>query len=301
MKHARLAPLALALAFAATPDAAPPGDGLRFDSPRVVDLSSRMRELDTADIALVALAPDADAAILAAPALAEGDPALPFASDALRCGDDAHCAGLAEARLIDAERGHVARDGGTLRIVPPHGAPLRFVDYSIKATRNADGDGARHRFLGRVASARLLHVAVDFAHDAPGAFLIGADNGKVAFVHNGGDVAALSPDGRRIAVLNSLNAPAAIAIADLDADGPSLALACRTRAAGSRVVVDAKGWRDANGFDVVLKRIDVDGKAQLLPLRLAHDGGQWRVMARDAAVPAAFDGFACRPAPRQQS
>lgn len=297
MKPARHA--FFALAFAASSVAAPPDDGLRFDSPRVVDLSSRVRELDTADVPIVALAPDAEAAILAVPALAEGDPSLPFASDALHCADDARCAAQAEARLIDAEHGLVTRDGGTLRIAPPHGTPLRFVDYAIKATRSADGDGARHRFLGRIANTGLLHVAIDFAHDSPGAFLIGADNGKVAFVHNGGDVAALSPGGGRIAVLNSLNAPAAVAIADLDAEGPSLALACRARAAGSRVVADAKGWRDPNGFDIVLKRTDADGKPQLLPLRLARDGGHWRVMARDTAAPAAFDDFSCR-APRQQ-
>jgi len=288
-------------AILAAPAGASPPDGLRFDSPRVVDLSSRgSGDVAAADVAVVALDAQAAATILAADALAEGSPQLPFANDAYGCADD-DCATRAEARLIDAEHGLVARKGDVLTVRPAAGEPLRFVDYAIAATRQADGDGARHRYLGRIGSTRLMHVEVQFEHDSPGAFLIGADSGRVVFVHNGGDVAAFAPDARYLAVLNTLNTPAAIMIADLSTGGPSLALACGTRAAGSRVLVDTKGWHDANGVDVVLKRPDGDGKTTALPLRIERTHGGWRVAAPDGSLPAVFDGFSCRAAKRQQS
>jgi hypothetical protein len=263
--------------------AAPPAKGLAFDSARVVNLSSRALDADVPDASVVALAAEAAAAIAAAPALAEGDPALPFSSDDAR----------AETALIDADRGLVARDGGTLVVTPAHGEPLRFVDYTVKATRNADGDGTRHRYLGRVGAARLAHVEVAFEHDAPGAFLIGAAGGKVAFVHKGGDVTALSPQGRRIAVMNTLNTPAVVAIADLDDEGPRLSLACRTRERDANVLVTAKGWRGEEAFDVVLTRRDVKDAAPLA-LRLERVDGHWRVATADVDAPAKFGGFTCR-------
>ena len=279
-------------AFAGTAIAAPPSAGLAFDSARVVNLSSRTRDVDAPDAPIAALAADVAATIAAAPALDDGDPALTFSTDAYGCGD-APCADRAERALIDADRTLVARTGATLTITPAHGEPLRFVDRSIAATKHADGDGVRHRYLGRVGAARLARVEVQFEHDAPGTFLVGADGGEVAFVHNGGDVTALAPDTRRIAVMNTLNAPAAIAIADLGDDGPRLALDCGARERGANVVATAKGWRDANTFDVVLTD---RGAAQkpTLALRLERVDDAWRVATADAAAPARFGGFSCQ-------
>ena len=294
--------LSVLFAAALAAATAPPNAGLRFDSPRVVDLSSRGDEgIADGDVTVVALPPAAAAAILAADALAEGSPSLPFAQDAFGCGDDERCTARGEARLIDAEPGVITRKDGVLTVRPTAGEPLRFVDYAVKATRTADGDGTRHRYLGRVGPTRLAHIEAQFQHDSPGAFLVNADNGKVAFVHHGGDVATFAPDGRYLLVLNTLNAPAAISIADLGANGPRLDLACRTRAAGSRVRVDAKGWHDANSVDVVLNRPGDDGNVTSLPLRLVRDENGWRVAAPSGVVPAAFDGFSCRAAAPQQS
>ena len=69
----------------------------------------------------------------------------------------------------------------------------------------ADGDEETHWYLGTLPGSRYQRVEVQFGHDAPGNFLVNPQSGKVAFVHNGADLVAPSPDGMLLVTWNALN------------------------------------------------------------------------------------------------
>lgn len=220
----RVLPLPLALMAGASGAHAKEPAGLRFDSPGVLDLSTR--ELPSTATArriapTTALPAAAGAEIAAAPALGEEEPLLPFVGVAARCQDllDA-CVRRYEAASIGREAAEVSRNGKRLTIKPQTSTPVAFADWNLPASAKADGDGTKHVYAGRLDNSRYHRVEVQFDHDAPGSFLVNPGNGKTAFVHNGADVTATP---RRQGVLCRLALLAALAV--LNAQGTTAAAA----------------------------------------------------------------------------
>ncbi|MEO8671552.1 MAG: hypothetical protein ABI411_09590 [Tahibacter sp.] len=292
-----VAVLLFASSFTATATSVTPPPDVRFDSVRVLDLSAnplRPGRIDGRKSGFAALAPADAAAILAAPALSEGDSGLPFGADLSKCAeDDIACLRRYEQARLKGETG-VVRAGSRLTVRPTQGAPLSFADFDKPESRNADGDSARHVYLGRIGAGKLHHVEIGFGHDSPGSFLINPDNGKTVFVHNGGDIAALAPDGAHIVVFNTMNPPLSLAVASLAETGPVLELHCSATGDAADRVAQFKGWHDANSFDLVLRKSGDAPDTQALALRLVRVGAEWRLARTDPALSGALVGFACR-------
>jgi hypothetical protein len=264
--------------------------GLRFDSAGVIDLSARPLKLGGArSIATAPLNESAASAILAAPALTEDDAALPFSEAAFGCKEDAaDCARAGERTRIDANRRRVARDGKQLVITPIEGSVANLIDWSQPETKQADGDSETHWYLGRLAGSGYHRVEVQFGHDAPGSFLIDPKSGKVAFVHNGGDVTAISQSGWHIADLGSSGE---LRVAALDENGPRVELQCAPAKPEGKLDVKLKGWHNPFALDL---EVDVPAHATQpaarFAVRLTRDaGGSWSMAGSDAARIAALD------------
>ena len=282
--------MASGTAFAAGADR-----GLRFDSPGVLDLAERAQKVEGGKPAPVtALAGAESAKILAAAAVGEDPPALKFSDDEFGCKKPTRQCSLDHERvLIAASGGAVKRDGKRLVITPAAGAAATFIDWKMPTTKTADGDEETHWYLGRLAGSGYQRVEVQFGQDAPGNFLINPQSGKVAFVHNGADLVAPSPDGKLLVTFNALNPPLSIRVAALDATGPRLVLQCEATANDDHSQPVFKGWHDSTSFDLV---VDVRGgqekPAHGLAIRAIQDGAGWRLAATDPARLSAM-GFTC--------
>lgn len=268
--------------------------GTRFNSAGVLDLAERSQRIDNGRAVPVDALAAADAeAIFAAPAISEDDLQLKFSDDEFGCTKPSQgCSVAHERELLGAAGGTVKRDGKRLTVTPVHGEPTEFIDWKIATTRTADGDEATHWYLGRLPGSGYARVEVQFGHDAPGNFLINPQNGKVAFVHNGADLVAPSPDGKLLVTWNSLNAPLSLRVAALDADGPRLVLQCAAAEGETRLTPVSKGWSGAAQFDLVVE-IGAPSKAMArVGARLRQDDGRWTLAASDTAR-AARIGFGC--------
>jgi len=268
--------------------------GLRFDSPGVLDLSARPLKLSAVHaLATAPLTEDAAQAILAAPALSEDSPGLPFSATVFGCKEEARdCAQAAERARIDSNSRRVARNDKQLVITTIDGSAATFVDWVQPETKHADGDSETHYYLGRLPGSDYQRVEVQFGHDAPGSFLINPKSGKVAFVHNGGDIVALSRSGWHVADFAPLDEQRPLRIAMLDETGPRVELQCAL-AHGEKTDVLLKGWHDSFTLDLEL---DVPARAAQpavrLPLRLARAPGGWSIASTDAAQLGA-SGYRC--------
>jgi len=270
--------------------------GLRFDSPGVLDLSARPLKLPAAhELVTAPLVEDAANAILAAPALNEDNPALPFSATVFGCKEDAAaCAQAAERSRIDSNSRRVSRDGKQLVITTIDGPAATFIDWVQPTTKSADGDSETHYYLGRLAGSDYQRVEVQFGHDAPGSFLINPKSGKVAFVHNGGDVVALSQSGWHIVDFAPLDEQRPLRIAMLDETGPRVELQCALAGHDNKLDVKLKGWHDQFTLDLEL---DVPAQATQPPARLPvrlmrQPRGTWTLATPDAARFAA-SGYRC--------
>jgi hypothetical protein len=273
---------ALVLALLATAaGAAEPDRGLRFDSPQVLDLAAPAPPLPGPPLSITPLSAEDAAAILVRTASDEAPPGLAISGD-----DD-----VAERELVAAEASRVARDGKHLRLVPAQGDAVEFVDWVQPATREADGDEETHRYLGRLEGSGYHRVEVRFGHDSPGSFLVNPASGKAAFVHEGSDVVAPSPDGLHLLTFNADNPPLSLRVAALDATGPRLELSCSAPLDDHRAVPGLVGWSDAQSFDLAFLEGDVPRTA----LRFSRSGEAWSIATSDPAWLAAI-GFACRQA-----
>jgi hypothetical protein len=280
-------PVALAFAAAANlavaAGPAPVDKGLRFDSPGVLDLAERSQTVAHGiPVAVAQLAASDDARIFAAPVISEDPPLLRFSDDEYGCAPPSRrCSLEHEGKLIALDRAAVRRDGKRLTITPAGGAADVFVDWNQAATKNAEGDDETHWYLGRLPGSGYQRVEVRFGHDAPGNFLVNPQNGKVAFVHNGADLVAPSPDGKLLVTFNSLNPPLSIRVGALGADGPRLALQCAAPEGKTRLAPVFKGWHGANELDLVIE-IGEQGKAMpRLAISLAQRDGAWQLGAGD--------------------
>jgi hypothetical protein len=272
-----------------------PGKGLRFSSPRVLDLAESAQKVDGPVVPVAALDVTEAQKILTAPALTEDQPSLPFSDDLYGCKTPSTtCSQQHERKLIDAAGGSVKRDGKRLTIAPKNGAPLVFIDWTDPHSRNADGDSQTHWYLGRLSGSGYLRVEVQFGQDAPGSFLINPASGKTAFVHNGSDIAVPSPDGMHLVTFNRDNPPLSIRVAALDATGPRLQLQCDVGKDSEHVGGDFKGWHDAHGFDFTLKtRAEHSRLEHQIALRVTLGDSGWSLATADKAQLAAI-GLACK-------
>jgi hypothetical protein len=266
--------------------------GLRFDSPRVLDLASPAQHpVDARNSVVIVQLPAAEAArILAAPAIAEDPPLLRFSDDVYGCTKPSRpCSEMQEKALIVGAGASVRREGKRLTIAPRHGISATFVDRVEPATRNADGDTETHWYLGRLPGSGYERVEVQFGHDAPGSFLVNPKSGKAAFVHSGSDIASLSPDGLHLVTSNPDDTPGSMRVAALDADGPRVELQCAAR--DEHTKVEFKGWRSFATFDsVIVGHSAHKGPGWAFPFRLTRTGGAWTV----ATVAPAAQEFSCQ-------
>ena len=267
--------------------------GLRFNSPGVLDLAERTQKMQSASaLSATALAAADAKKILAAPALTEEQSTLTFSDEIYGCKTPTRvCAQEHERKLLTAADGSVKRIDRQLIVAVGSGQPLIFVDWKMPETKTADGDEETHWYLGRLSGNGYHRVEVQFGHDAPGSFLINPQSEKIAFVHNGADVVAPSLNGQHLVTFNTLNPPLSIRVAALDAAGPRLELQCEIDANASPARAQFKGWHDADSFDLVLLPEGANGQ-EALPLRIAQIAHGWSLAAvaveRIAAV-----GFFC--------
>jgi hypothetical protein len=271
--------LYLAVALAGVAAAKPPDRGLRFDSPNVLDLSAHTLDVKldgTLDVA--PLAANEAARIAAAPTLTDDDKAiLSLSDDVYGCETPAPaCSSAGDKKRIAASGGRVKREGQTLRV-----GAATFVDWKQPETKAADGDSEKHWYLGTLPGNGYDRVEVEFGHDSPGNFLINPANGKIAFVHNGSDVVALSPDGKFMLTYDQSNTPLSIRIAALDANGPTLAVMCGGDS-GENAHVEFRGWRDAGHVDLaVVSHAARSRLAKANAMQFASASSGWTVAAAD--------------------
>jgi hypothetical protein len=270
--------------------------GMRFDSAGVVDLSARPLKLSNKQAIATAPLTDEEAkAILAAAALNEDNPSLPFSETLFGCKEDStDCAKAAERTQIDTNSRRVARNGKQLVVTPVEGAAATFLDWTLPETKTADGDAETHYYLGRLVGSGYHRVEVRFGHDAPGSFLINPKNGKVVFVHNGGDIVAVSQAGWHIADFAAEDIQHPLRVAALDESGPRVELQCASASTGDKTEVQLKGWHDPFTLDLQLDTPAHAGQpAAHLALRLKRaPAGTWTAATTDAARLAA-SGFRC--------
>jgi len=275
----RHACLVAALAFCASALAAIQVDrGMRFDSPGVLDLAASASAAADRRVETVLLTTADVDAIRVAPIIGADTLPLPVAADVFHCATaNRSCLDAGERQALAA--GAAARAGELLGVRPAQGATVEFVDWNRPPTTSADGDGETHRYLGRLPGSGYHRVEVEFAHDAPGSFLVNPANGKMAFVHNAADLVAPAPDGRHLVEFNADDASRPLRVAALDETGPRLVLSCRF---GDHAALAFKGWHDAASFDLVLTP-DRDAANATVPLRIARIGDAWQLRVAEAA------------------
>jgi len=269
--------------------------------PEVMDLSDPARlspGLKGAPIALGQLPTEIAQAIQAAAARAEDAPEMVRWLENVSA-DDRRILAHENPRLSKAAP-TVRRQGKQLIVTPRHGAAIRLQNWSAPETAVADGDSETFVYAGKLPGSGYQRVEVRYQHDAPGSALINPLSGKSAYVHNGSDAVALSPDGKRIVDLNVQMSPLRLAIASLDADGPAPELLCVSPEGpvyGTGLSATFKGWRSSNSLDVELSFVPgSNASVETFPLRLEFDGQAWRA---NAAMPGRLEqsaGLSCRQA-----
>jgi hypothetical protein len=277
--------VSVALASATTSAANSAGDekGLRFNSAGVLDLADRSQKIAGGRAVEVGeLAAEDAAEIFSAAEVGEAQAGLRFSDDEFGCAKPSRKCSLEHERKL-LEGAAAKRDGKRLTITPASGTPLVFIDWTVAATKSADGDDETHWYLGRMPANGYERVEVQFGHDAPGNFLINPQSGKVAFVHNGADIAAPSPDGRLLVTFNMLNPPVSLRVAALDAAGPRLVLQCEAPESSERMTPVFKGWHDAAALDVVFEIGEQSKSMVRLATRLVRKVDGWQLEASDAA------------------
>jgi len=259
--------------------------GVRFNTPGVLDLADRSQKITGGRAVEVGELQAEDAAeIFSAAEVGEAQPGLRFSDDEFGCAKPSRkCSLEHERKLLEAAVATAKRDGKRLTITPASGTPVTFIDWTVAATKSADGDDETHWYLGRMPGIGYERVEVQFGHDAPGDFLINPQSGKVAFVHNGADIAALSPDGKFLVTFNALNPPVSLRVAALDAAGPRLVLQCEAPEGPERMTPVFKGWHDATALDVVFEIGEQSKSMVRLATRLIRKVDGWHLQAGDTA------------------
>ena len=246
--YVRLIPAFLILlAFLGEADGSRPAGEFKFDSPSVLFLGTNRPNTApplSRSVRYDILPADAARAVLSA---SDHDWDSP---DVMSYGADTK----KERALISAEKQHVHRSGKQLTIILATGTPITFTNWSDPGGAQREGDGAKYFYAGRFGSLKYYRVEDRLEHDSPGSYLINPANGKMAYVHHGDDIAAMSPDNVHLLVFNPLNLQPhrALTVASLSAGGPTVELRCVFNKTNSYdVSMSFKGWRNPNSFDIV--------------------------------------------------
>jgi hypothetical protein len=263
--EALMQPLRLAILLAVSPLAlADPG--VDIGGHRHVDLSAATPPALPAGATVLA-----EAAPLPVPTAPCGDEAP---GQIVWLGDDAVLQRQGESARLAAAGDRIDRRGDVLTLHPAHGAPLRFTDVVVKATKTRDGDATRFLFAGTLPGTRFWRLESGYQHDSPGSWLVDPDNGDAFFVHNGAGGAVLSADGHWLAVAELLNAPYQITLTELSATPAAVRIDCRVDDAGARGAFAACGFEADGGFRLSWR----SETGTLAALRLVPgDAGRWRL------------------------
>jgi hypothetical protein len=172
-------------------------------------------------------------------------------------------------------------------ITPARGKPIVFTDWFVTTRRTREGDAETFIYAGTLAGSLYHRVEVRYGHDSPGSFLVNPATGKTAYAHNGGNVVAATPNGLRLAVFDTLNAPYPLVVAALDAQGPAAEVRCLVDAGAVRVTGAFCGWRDNTAFEVQFtSKRGPSSMSSVAVARLARtDDDHWHLFVADDAVP----------------
>lgn len=265
--------------------------GSWIGNPQVLDLSSAEPLAGLALRALSVMPLDADAVedILSKPDADEDSP-----SQLRWLDEDLQKAREQERVRIAADAASVVRTGNQLELRTRDAGSIQFTDTSIAAKPDAEGDDQSYVYAGRMGDGAYYRVEWRSDHDAPGSLLINADSGAVSFVHNGANIAQPAPDGHRLLSLDRLNAPYPLAIVNLEAKIPHMALVCMSDSTSRIAAIGFKGWRDASSFELSLTPAD-SGLAQSgsVALRLTLRDRAWQLAASDPQALKKL-GYTCR-------
>jgi hypothetical protein len=191
-----------------------------------------------------------------------------------------------ERRKI-GQRQDITRSKNILTISPKAGASLKFLDRIDPPTKTSDGGGETYIYSGMLTKSGYLKVDVFYeGHDAPGSIFINPKNGKSAYAHTGAEVVSISPDDRRLLVMNDgLNPPFGIVVASLGEGGPAVELHCLTTTR-PEMVPTFKGWHSLPyiGFSVVLtveQNVGIKLMREAMPAQFSYKNGEWRMYVSD--------------------
>ena len=199
-----------------------------------------------------------------------------------------------ERILISREGQRVRRSGKSLTITPASGSPITFTNWSEPGGSQREGDGAKYFYAGRFGRFEYYRIEDRLEHDSPGSYLINPVSGKMAYVHHGDDIAALSPDNVLLLVFNPLNLQEqrALTVASLAADGPTIELRCVFEKRNSfEVTMSFKGWRDSKSFDVVFNFNKPSVEPMPVHIKLLQE--RWVVTVPDRVRLETELGFVC--------
>jgi hypothetical protein len=193
-----------------------------------------------------------------------------------------------EPQLLGGARDSVRRFGSRLIITPARGKPIVFTDWSVAPRRTREGDAETFIYAGTLTGSHYHRVEVRYGHDSPGSLLVNPASGKTAYAHNGGNVVAAPPNGLRLAVFDTLNAPYPLVVAALDAQGPAVEMRCHIDTGTTRVTGTFCGWRDNTTFE--LQFIPGRGPTSTPSVAVARlsrkDDGHWHLFVANDMAPA---------------
>ncbi len=265
--HSRLIPVfLLLLALLGQADGRPAGE-YKFESPSVLFLGTNTPNTahpQSRPVRYEILPRDAALTILSSPDHDWNSP------DVMSYGANKE----KERALITGEKQHVRRSGKRLAITPASASPITFTNWSDPGGPQSEGDGAKYFYAGRFSRFKYYRVEDRLEHDSPGSYLINPRSGKMAYVHHGDDIAALSPDNVHLLVFNPLNLQQhrTLIVTTFSADGPTVELRCVFNKSNSYdVTMSFKGWRNTSSFDIVFNFKESSVEPIPVHIELAHE------------------------------
>jgi hypothetical protein len=273
---------------------------MSFDSPSVMDLSGFLRQarLPTKKNTLIktdTLGLSVAQMMVAAPQRGKDDPGIISCSEKFTHKD--------EKKLIAADnKKTVSRAGKSLVVKPEFAPPITFEDWFVSGGDQGEDDMRSFVYLGKMAFNGFHRVEAIYQNDSPGSFFIHPKNGRILYAHNGTDTVALSPDGKRMVVLNDgLNPPFGLVVANMGHDEPTLELDCRCRTTThfGEITPVFKGWHVGAyvGFDLVLivqqNSSETTATFLAIPFRFSLKDDGWHVATHNAVDLERVAGLSC--------
>ncbi|MGC0154062.1 hypothetical protein ACPRNU_16505 [Chromobacterium vaccinii] len=251
----------LALAALLLPLGAAAAPITNFDSPPVVDLAGQLRAQAHGARAVAVQQLDA----------ASGDGILRAAADTRQRLNPMESP-QNDAKALAAHAGLAQRKGPLLTVSAGNGSRLQFKNWR---TSQGDGDSSAFAYQGPLAGGALQRVDLWFGHDAPGSLLIDNRDGKVYFTYSTENIVAPAPDGKALLQAQT-ESDWRLQLSPLPQSGQGGLFCSLRRDSGASTVF--KSWQgDAVG-------LELEQGGQRVALRIARDGGAWRVAASQPAM-----------------